>query len=322
MSSKFFPNLHANFDNLNPEAIPQEWLEPDTYDENGQLHSYDDKPAMKVEYADNTAVFFKWYNHGIIGRQGNKPPIVSAKQSTYITYNAEEEEHSFDGKPSYIYEVHPGTLDEPQLWLEWSANGLPHRDEDLPAKCIYTKDKLTLEAYYSNGTLTRFGGKPASVKKTEKLWRIHNVPHNANGPEFEKYSKYGSLVHDKYALYGVSMSQELYNEISDYHLTNRAPLWVAFLHKLDFITEEQLSFAEGDDKQWENSLPDAWLIRCYGLNEQACMEKLEQLKISKTILDFDMEIWITGFLKTITEITKLEKQNDVASSSEKGKRHV
>jgi hypothetical protein len=321
MSSKFFPNLDPSFDKFNPEAIPQEWFESETYDENGQYHSYDDKPALAIEYSTTYSTYFRWYNHGVIEREGNKPPIISVKKDEYVTYNANEEEHSFGENPSYIHRPSSALRVQEELWVEWSHNGLHNRDGDLPSRCIYTKDKIILEAYYLKGVLSRLGGKPARLQETTKTWKVNNIAHNSTGPELEQYDEKGNFIYARNALYGVFMSKKLFDKINDFQLDHKIPLWVAFLYELGMITEEDLLFVKSDEKQWESNLPMSWLIRYYHLDEQVCRKKLVHLKKSKIILDFDIEMRIAGFLKSIMEIVKIEEQDTSSTLSEEGKRH-
>ena len=88
-----------------------------TCNEKGQLHSYNDKPA--IIYSNGAK---HWYKNGKIHRDNDKPAVICADGTKQWYRNGKY--HRDNDKPATIY--YDGAK-------EWYKNGLRHRDNDKPA---------------------------------------------------------------------------------------------------------------------------------------------------------------------------------------------
>ena len=105
---------------------------------NGELHSYDDKPA----YMDNYCI--EYHKFGKLHREGGKPAFITRK-GLVRWYK--------DGKPYFSdsYPKHPCEIREDGAMIWYDTEGEYHRDNGLPA-IIHKNGK---REYFIHGKRTR-----------------------------------------------------------------------------------------------------------------------------------------------------------------------
>jgi hypothetical protein len=124
----------------------RETIKGKTY-ENGQLHSFEGKPAFQDEYGTSY-----WYKHGAPHRDGGLPAIIFTNGSM-CWYTDGNLDRAGDLPASIGYK--DGVL----VKCRWYRNGVPHRDGNLPSVITQREYK-----FHQGGSLHREDGNPASVR--------------------------------------------------------------------------------------------------------------------------------------------------------------
>jgi hypothetical protein len=283
--SKFFKSLPENLEQYNPEAIPKEWHGEKTFDEEGKLHSYNDLPIkVKTDQVmennflleDETkeeADEFRWYKHGKLYREGNKPPVIQVTESSYATLNEDQEYHSYEGKPANI--ITPNRVHS--YLISWWYYGKYHRKGNLPADIVCdTNGSIEIESYYTHGVAHRENNLPCYVTPNSKAWMVQGIRHNSEGP--------GEVTHDtnsyNWILYGVDVTKKAFTEIKALSNTTNMPIWGAFLLSLELVTQDHLKPFMNSDGKWETSLPSSWILNCWNITENTVTNRSDELEVS------------------------------------------
>lgn len=119
-----------------------------TYDTEGKLHSFDDKPAEYHVTSMSLSSYKKWYRHGVPYREGDKPVEISG-DNTKIWLNSKNQLHRLNDKPAMVWK------DGNKIW---ALNDQIHRENDKPAKIDSTG-----QFWYKHDMQHREGGKPAAI---------------------------------------------------------------------------------------------------------------------------------------------------------------
>lgn len=147
-----------------------------TYDDNGLLHSFNDKPAAISPY--NTRR--EWWIHGKRGRPNGKPAIEMT--NTTRIWCHDNKVHRDDDEPAYLS----------PLRSVWVQNGIITRGNDMPAITIALPNSggLAVEYYLLDGMLHRCDDEPAVIIQQKHgrylqkhKWYRHNVPKRENTDE-------------------------------------------------------------------------------------------------------------------------------------------
>lgn len=133
--------------------MPEEKYPIETRNEVGELHSFNDKPAIITKDG-----YKYWYKNGRRHRDNDLPAVVDNKNNDYKACGYKEwwidgiRHRGFD-RPAFIfYDV--------KIWI---VNGKRHRENDLPA--LIEPGKLS---WFKNNKLSREAGKPVIVNMSEK----------------------------------------------------------------------------------------------------------------------------------------------------------
>jgi hypothetical protein len=275
---KFFTNLPDSLEQYNPEVIPKEWHREETFDKEGRLHSFDDLPmltknknaAMSYSYNSGLNIYeFCWYNHGKLYRSGNRPAIIRVSENFYKTYNSQGSFHSYNGMPATFHALEDGVFS-----LDWYADGKNHRDgDDLPLSIIVdSTGYLEHESYGLHGILHRGNNLPAETNFDTQTWIVQGRMHNSEG--------YAQLFYpDDYtwALYGLEVSESIFNQIKTMPATANLPIWVSFLRTLDIISQEQVNAFISSDGKWDTNIPNSWLLNCWNVTSIFFEKKITRL---------------------------------------------
>lgn len=76
-----------------------------TYDFHNELHSYNDQPALAsiVATPNSSSMIYQWFSHGVPYRAEGEPfTVVQQNKDTIMTYDENNEYHSFCDKPAVI----------------------------------------------------------------------------------------------------------------------------------------------------------------------------------------------------------------------------
>jgi hypothetical protein len=134
-----------------PHSIDENARQISTYNEFDELHSYNKMPALEV-FSEHTLF---WAKEGAL--------------------------HSYDDMPSAIRSLNSLLFNRNFFHLEWSKNGLRHRENDKPA--IIGNDGTM--AWYIDGKLHRNNDKPALIGERDgtsiKVWAINGFISRAGG---------------------------------------------------------------------------------------------------------------------------------------------
>lgn len=305
---KIFQGLPDEFEQFNPEVLPVEWASlPNTYDENGLFHSYNRLPAeiFAREIGIND---FKWYNHGVLERANGEAPwittTVDPARVIFRTNDENNEPHSYKNNPAIIaFNPESGVT-----FLEWKENGKTSRQNGLPALISCKEKEIIREAYYLDGDPSRANNLPAYITKTGKKWIVCNVPHNTEGIAGLEYNKDGLLKNSFYALYGIIITENVFEKICEYRLTANVPAWIAFLHVLGFIEEENILALVAADEKWVNVFPTKWIARYFGLNNENIYLKLKKLEESGLVERITIPYSGQTILDIMIRVIDFEKQ--------------
>lgn len=292
---KLFSNLPDSLTRFNPEAPPLNWYSLETYDDNKMRHSFNDLPIM-VESILNKRFLkapqklspllevsqmyeFRWYSHGVVSRPDNKPPIIIVGANFYRTYNEKRRLHAYNGNPSEIELLKDG-----KFVVSWHENGQFHRDDDLPASIEYlASGDVEVESYMINGEGHRNNGLPAEVGQVIKTWLVEGTLHNPNGFAEEYFDTFQGSNTLTWSLYGVELTEAIFDEIKEFCNNTGAPLWVSFMLRLKMITSEHLSVFMDSNNKWESITPAVWVLRTWGVTDEKFSDKIEEALTNKDI---------------------------------------
>lgn len=270
---KHFQKLPAEFEAYNPELIEVDNLfYYETHDENGKLHSFDDKPAQVYSHLGFCKIF--WYHHGIIFRPDNKPYGLTVSKETYATLDQNQKLHSYNGMPSMINKY---DFTDDSYSFDWQEHGVPHREEDFPASVIWNEGQIGRIRYTKHGQDHRENGLPAFIGPRDKRWFIRGQLHNADTTayyEARDYESYEEVF--KYGLYGVMIPKELFEKIKAYAGSKQVPLWVSFLRNFELITDEAAQSLSTGFASLDRSVPLAWLLRGFGITHDNFTSSINQ----------------------------------------------
>jgi hypothetical protein len=329
---KCFNNLPAEFEQYNPELLrfsdfldetsagyPAKVIE--TWDNEGLLHSFDDKPSLGYDYQPESLKLI-WTEHGKVYRQGKPAVVFMAPEKQYWVYNNDENLHSFDDTPASIY----ASPTKDKVEISWMRNGVLHRENNLPALIVhreYDETEITSsqttsieENYYVDGERHRGGSLPAYCRDKEKVWFVHGNLHNATGkaitfhnPVFEPNLSWG--------LYGVGMNGEIFTQIITYQTQNQVPLWVAFLRVLDVIDDQKIKPFKDNTNSWNINVPISWVLRAWSVTEEVIKNRINELQRGKIEAPVSVNHWrsdsqLKNFLKNI-----IFEENDLMTQKSK-----
>lgn len=292
--SKFFDNVPAEFEQYNPDNEYALLDEYNTYDENDQLHSYDDKPSSVARTGRSTMIY--WHSHGEISRKNNLPPFLFFAQDAYFTLNSKGEEHSYNGNPSRLtYVSHNDS------WTSvWSKNGESHREGDLPAFLRIANNIVMEEGYYENGVGHRASNRKSNCSPVKDLWEVKGYLHNELG--YAEVFKNSLPAMKTWSLYGVMMIEEDFNSIKTFQHERGVPLWLAFLSAIKVVTDPKIGLLL-DETNNISELPFQWTLRILGITEETFSKHITKLfktpKFRPTLFS----------LKDFEEIVKFNNQN-------------
>lgn len=303
--SKYFQGLPAEFEQYNPEAVTDYKLPySDTFDEQGLLHSYNDKPAT-VNYSSTSQLVLTWYHHGVISRAENKPCRIACTKDYYSTLNENNEVHSFADLPSGIRVSNSNA----NYSLDWRKDGKLHRDGDLPSNIIWAQGHISFLRYAKNGKGHRDDGLPAAVSDYNETWLIRGQLHNKYGVAIEEYDKQNSVATSQYSLYGVKMQEESFTRIQAYHISEQVPFWVAFLHELGLLTDETAISLKGDTSIFSYSVPTSWKLRSLGITNEKYKKAVNEKSKSQNFQGFHrMEFPELTQLDAAIEVIEYEQE--------------
>lgn len=247
---KHFADFPKELEQYNPELLQvSDFANLKTFDEQGQFHSFDDKPAHIVEASpDNLENEFFWYKNNKINREGNKPPIADARVGiSYVTYNDKYQRHSYNDLPSTIicyYSTQTTSIND-SFQLDWHQNDRWHRDNNKPASIITRQGKIIEASYYIKG-----------------------VRHNENGPA--RTGNYGSL----WSLFEVDIPEKAFISIMNYKKEENVPLWVAFLCVLEVVVKDEVDALRDESNRWNTKLPLEWQLRVLGVTNETLKTRI------------------------------------------------
>jgi hypothetical protein len=140
-----------------------------TRDDEGNLHSYNDEPALIYSNGDKC-----WYKHGIKHRECDLPAVTRPNGSA---------EYYIDGKLHRDFDRPASIIIG--LRNAWYQHGLMHRDGDLPADEYYY---INRKSYVKYGKLHRDGGKPAVIftDRNDPLYYINDIRVNQDGSPIDQ----------------------------------------------------------------------------------------------------------------------------------------
>jgi hypothetical protein len=295
---KFFSDLPAEFEQYNPVNACAYFDERETRDENGLLHSYDDKPS-RVKINGERTWEFLWHSHGKLHRENNQPPYLFFAKDVYVTLNADEKEHSFNGNPSKIlYQLMSNSFT-----AVWAKNGATHRENDLPAILSINNDnnELIQEDYYKNGHCHRSGNRRATYNCNRESWEVKGIIHNDES--YAELSKIMPPYLKKWVLYGVPMKEHIFDSIKTFQREKNVPLWVAFFNSLELIEESEIDLLLDTVNNFDE-VPFQWVIRSLGITDEIFNKQIGDL-FGRT--KFIQE---TFSLKAVETIVKFDKENE------------
>lgn len=164
-----------------------------TYNESGELHSYNDKPALVFRNSKGRVYREEWYYNGLPHREGDKPAVA-----VWYCDTVKISLHT----------------------LEWHTHGKLHRGkcsitgEQYPATLSHTRyGKVFLTEYYIDGKLHRennYAYMYITPNRTEYKHLIDGLVHNLNGPA--KYCKLRDIMTEdiNYYIFGRAYNYKKY----------------------------------------------------------------------------------------------------------------
>jgi hypothetical protein len=334
---KHFDDFHPQWEQYNPERmIGGATGITNTFDENGQLHSFDDKPSSITSVGHhNISYELEWRSHGKLFREEGKPFRVVFSKTHYATYNEHWTSHSFNDQPSLI-----DISGEGYTRLIWHKDELEHRENDKPAIVTWNFSRFNkgsrrfygLKKFYLVNELAhRSHGKPAvetdDPKSGEFAWLVEGVYHNLQGPATLYKAVPGQPPTRIWSLYGIALTERYFHKIKELKKVKQVPCWVAVLLVLKFIDDEHLAPFMTKDNLWEPNVSTNWLFHFWGLNDEMFQAKMkiwekeikkpgtlyEQHFAKKQLLDLE------SFLKVIKsdEADALEVEYNLSQTTKK-----
>lgn len=243
-----------------------------TFDNDGQIHSFNDEPSY-IRKGGRGEFLLLWHSHGVLHRANNQPPCVVTEPYSYTTYNEEGKSHSYNGTPSHINKLKSG-------WhFTWYKNGHLSRDNGLPAEILWKKKNFSKdllfqsETYMVNQERHRDGNLPAVVTPESKVWYVRNLVHNTNGYAWiTDINDKPSL--QRWYLYGLMVSEEVFNIFKAVERESNLPSWAAFLVTLNMITMSDAKILLEDKSNGNSDLPFLWLLRSIGVTKESFLAAL------------------------------------------------
>jgi hypothetical protein len=277
---KFFPTMPAILESFNPEAPTEEWFGEKTFDENGELHSYNDvpiysydglhkkgmpnfKPDLPFSLKLWQAVSYSWYSHGKLHREGNKPVRIKIVGEKYSTYDSEDNLHSYNDKPAVVSLEDNAGKDFRLVWFE---HGVEHRENDSPATIVCSiEGNLDIEIYKTHGVIHRSNNLPARITPYSQAWKVEGCYHNLIGASY--VANDGNVRKAIWSLYGMEISETSFNQIKTISDDTNIPYWAVFLLTFDFIAPEHLNSFISKEGKWNTLLPSSWILRFWNITE-------------------------------------------------------
>lgn len=320
---KHFPSMPPEFEQYNPGSFVEHSIAVETHDENGFLHSYDDKPSS-VEFDKFSFKVLKWHSHGELKRANGKPPMISMSSNRYITFNEQELRHSYDGMPSTLY------IGEFSWLATWEKNSLLHRDNDVPAEILLevidiAGEQVTSrrESYYLNGKRHRSNNSPADFYTSDseyvKDYYVAGTLHNAEGPAKVFKVEAKTTEANRWYLYGVEVPEAFFQEFTQIHKRINAPAWAAFLVTLKQIEEKDLALLNKEESSWDQTFSILWLLRVLGVTESSFTQGINKFVKEKLILNLGYNAYHgdNTLLKVLVMIAHSEAEETVMARQRK-----
>jgi hypothetical protein len=264
---KHFRNFPSEFEQYNPEVFQLAENELRTLDSKGQLHSFEDNPALIIK-RDCVPRIIGWYSHGKEYRKDGRPSQIIMTPRRYESRDASFATHSDGDFPATI--TYYSDIEE--FWLNWYKKGKSHRENGLPAQ-IVTSPHGNRYFYHINDYRHRDGDLPAFDTPDIKEWYFLNRLHNSSGPAIVETN--GSK---KWFLFGAKIREQTFNSIIAYRKATNVPLWVAFLVFMKMTSEASVQSLFNDEGKWEVSLPINWVLHFLKVTSASMMEAESDFK--------------------------------------------
>lgn len=148
-------------------------------DNEGRPHNINDLPAYTKYDKFGNLVTVKWYKHGVLCRDNDKPAKLkyfeeNKKNESVVCLRIWYEDNKIhrDNGPAFIaYDYQGNVIEE---W--WYKYGLIHRDNDEPAFIEYQNNTVASKHWYINGITYRENDKPSCISYfTENNLTENNV---------------------------------------------------------------------------------------------------------------------------------------------------
>jgi hypothetical protein len=291
---KVFRNMPKELEQYNPKDEFSFLTEQATFDEKGRYHSYNDQPSL-VEFVqlDDGVKKIYWHSHGVLHREGNKPPYICIDKSSYITHDANKEVRSFGDLPSVIF-YNRYTEDHT---VSWNISEVLHR-EGNPAEICVNKFGVRTETWYEKGIIHRGDGLPAIIDPLKNEWFVKGFRHNENGYSYRYEPTSDVKSYFEWNLYDIEISEKSFVTLKAFQKEKDVPLWLAFLHEFKIIEDSQVDFFLKEDC-YEN-LPLDWALRSLGVTDKVFNHKLVEFQP----LQFNVG---ENHLKALIEIAEFDK---------------
>lgn len=295
---KHFSKLPAEFEAYNPEVIKLTSSSVETFDEQGNYHSFDDKPAAFTTAFQED--LFVWFNHGVLSRGNDKPCRVIFGKYTYETSNDANNSHSYEDSPSNIYEIG----NKEGYHFEWRQDGVLHREGNLPALINWSNDWHSKKSHIKKGRASS-----SEYGQGLRTWFICGEMHNANGPASVQNTK-KNLVTKEYGLYGVKLPLEAFERIQAYRVEEKVPLWFAFLYELDLFDTEAVPALKDNVATMICLASTKWVLRSLGVNEDTFSDAVTAKSYENSEYNFSRDEYNAQTrLNSLTNIIEFEKEN-------------
>lgn len=259
--SKWFYYVLGDLEQYNPEDEFSDLVECSTFDDNGEYHSYDDKPSLVLVKDDRKLIY--WHSHGEMFREGDKPSYINVSPESYSTYDSNNLLHSYNGMPSMI-KIHVRVK---LVTARWTNHGLEHRPDYLPSEITIDQVNISKESRSDNKFVTRY--------EDRNEWHVLGYLHNDKGVSIEKISNY-KKANNKWALFGVTLTQEDFRKIKTFQRRRKTPLWLSFLHVVGLLNYSQVAQTLDNANHLEK-VPLSWVLRSLGLNDEIYSNHINKL---------------------------------------------
>jgi hypothetical protein len=294
---KFFDNFPEEFEQYNPEDESFGLSEYSTHDEYGELHSYDDKPALV--YSEEGTTYLSWHSHGRLERENDKPTSIRYGENSYNSSNPNSPSSSFNGKPSSIT-YNPS--DDIFSLSYYDYDGL-HRENGLPARLVLNHTGILETRFYEKNELHRGNDLPAYVKGQIQGWYIKGCRHRENGPAVvDKTSK--RFNKDLWFLFDLNFTERQFNLIKNFQMEKDSPLWLAFLHGVEIVSESEADIFLKNNLH--NELPLKWGLLSLGVTDEVFKHALIKRRNTPARI-FELEK-TSQFVLQVTEFINQERR--------------